>query len=259
MLKRLIILSNNDITGRGYLIHRYAEAGSRRLYAQGISLQNTSKLLRRVALNGLYDYDVENCHFSIFYQLADQCNYECEAIKYYLTHKKEIRDTIAKDIGITIEEIKMCLLALMFGAKMNTWKDNSIPQAIGQVKSSALFKHSTFKAIADELSQGKKLILKGSTKRKATLINVMGKPISLKESSNQKLSHIIQGIEAQALKACLTLYPDDIVLLMHDGFVSKKALDVPLIERTIYEATAIQLQLSGSVITLPSELDFSNL
>ena len=182
-----------------------------------------------------------------------------KSFKYYLTHKKEIREKIANDIGMTIDDAKMCLLALMFGAKMSTWEDNSIPQAIGKVRAGALFKHPRFKAIAGELSRGKKLILERSTKSKTKLINVMGKSISLKESTNKRLSHIIQGIEAQALKACLTLYPDDIVLLMHDGFVSKKALDVPLIEQTIYKATGMQLQLSGGVITLPSELDFSDL
>ena len=96
---------------------------------------------------------VQNCIPS--HKLANQYNFECKAIKYYLTHKKEIRNTITKAIGITIEEAKTCLLALMFGAKMNnTWEDNSIPKAIGKVKAGALFKHPTFKAIADELSHG---------------------------------------------------------------------------------------------------------
>lgn len=54
----------------------------------------------------------------------------------------------------------------------------------------------------------------------------MGKAIGLKAPGNIRLAHIIQGIEAKALRASIRLYSDEVVLLMHDGFVSKRALDV---------------------------------
>lgn len=256
IIGQLIRLAHTDVAGRGYIAHRYAEGRTGRLYARGISLQTAPRLIRKAALHGLYDYDIENCHYSIFYQLAAQYNFECEGIKYYLAHKNEVREAIAQDVGISIEQAKMCLLAVMFGARLSEWESNAIVQEIGS-RASSLFTHKHFKAIADDIKKGRELILAKWAKRRTTLLNDMGKAIRLKEPANMRLAHIIQGIEAKALKASINLYPDDVVLLMHDGFVSKRALDVPLIERAIYNDTGMKLQVSGGIIALPADLDFS--
>ena len=258
LLKQLIRLSDTDVAGRGFIVHRYAECSTGRLYANGngINLQTAPRIIRKAALHGLYDYDVENCHYAIFSQLAARFNYECEGIKHYLAHKKEVREAIAREVGIRVEDAKMCLLALMYGARMSEWDGNAIPMAIGS-KAKALFENARFKAIASDIIEGRKIILSKWDKRRTTLLNDMGKAVSLKAPANVRLSHIIQGLEAKALKAAIDLYPDEIVLLMHDGFVSKRSLDVTLIERAIYESTGLRLEVAGEPITLPDDLDFS--
>lgn len=257
VISMLIRLAHTDVSGKGYIAHRYAEGRTGRLYARGISLQTAPRIVRKAALHGLYDYDIENCHYSIFYQLAARYNYECEAIKYYLGHKNEVRKAIAKSVGITIEQAKMCLLALMFGARLNEWKDNAIAQEIGQGAAKTLFANTHFRSIADDVIGGRKEILARWEKRRTTLLNDMGKAVGLKEPANVKLAHIIQGIEAKALRASIRLYSDDVVLLMHDGFVSKRALDVQLIEQAIYQDTGMRLEVAGGIIALPADLDFS--
>jgi len=255
-LGQLIRLAHTDVAGRGKIVHRYAEGRTGRLYASGVSLQTAPRIIRKAALHGLYDYDVENCHYAIFSQLAARYEYKCEAISYYLTHKKEVRQQIAAEVGISGEQAKMCLLALMFGARLSEWQGNAIPQEIG-TRAGALFTNPLFKGIADDIMEGRKIILDRWEKRRTTLLNDMGKAVGLKEPANVRLAHIIQGLEAKALKAAINLYPDEIVLLMHDGFVAKRRLDVPLIENAIYEATGLRLEVAGAEITLPADLDFS--
>lgn len=255
-LGQLIRLAHTDVAGRGFIVHRYAEGKTGRLYASGVSLQTAPRIIRKAALHGLYDYDIENCHYAIFSQLAARYDYKCEAISYYLTHKKEVRQQIAAEVGISEEQSKMCLLALMFGARLSEWQGNAIPQEIG-TRAGALFTNPLFKGIADDIVEGRKIILDRWEKRRTTLLNDMGKAVGLKEPTNVRLAHIIQGLEAKALKAAINLYPDEIVLLMHDGFVSKRRLDVPLIENAIYEATGLRLEVAGAEITLPADLDFS--
>jgi hypothetical protein len=47
----------------------------------------------------------------------------------------------------------------------------------------------------------------------------------------------LEGVEAKALKKVLELYPTETVLLMHDGFVTTRPIDVALVEREVYTET----------------------
>jgi hypothetical protein len=45
---------------------------------------------------------------------------------------------------------------------------------------------------------------------------------------------LIQGVEAKALRKVQDLYPTGAVLLMHDGFVTTRPVDIALVEREVY-------------------------
>ena len=143
-VSQLLIMAQTDVAGQGYIMHRYTEARSGRLYAKGVSLQTTPRLIRQAALHGLYEYDFENCHYSIFSQLAAKYGLETEAISYYLTNKKAVREKLAEDIGISLDQVKMCLLAIMYGARDNTWHESAIPNEIGPINAQALYSHPLF-------------------------------------------------------------------------------------------------------------------
>jgi hypothetical protein len=261
---QLMRLAQTDVAGRGFIAHGYAEGRTGRLYAKGVSLQTAPKTIRHTALQGLYDYDIENCHYSIFAQLSARYGRECPAINHYLTHKEEIREKLAQEVDIHPKQVKMALLALMFGARATVRHGNAITDALGVHKARALFDNKTFRHIQADLFEGRKLILDKWPKSRNTIKNDMGKTTRFKHKGGKRekpenlLAHIIQGVEAKALMAAVDLYPEDIVLLMHDGFVSKRKLDIPLIERVVYKATGYRLEFTGQVIVVSADLDFNN-
>ncbi len=252
---QLIRLAHTTVAGEAFIAHRYIESRAGRLYATGVSLQTAPRTIRSVALHGLYDYDIANCHYAIFQQLAARYGYKCNAINYYLTNKQMVRDSLAASVGITVKQVKQCLLALMYGARRTEWHENAIPEEIGITKAELLYANPQFISIGDEILIGRKLILRKWEKGKTTLSNDMDKKIKLSEPPNKRLAHLIQGLEAKALRAAFTLYPDNIMLLMHDGFVSTRQLEIPLIEKAIYDETGLKLEIEHKIIQLPADYD----
>lgn len=113
--------SSTKVAGKNRLIQRYHESKAGRLYASGVNLQNVPKLIKHAALSGCWEHDFENCHYSIFLQLAARIGIQCTAIQHYIDHKNAFRAAIAEDVGISAKQVKICLLALMYGARESTW------------------------------------------------------------------------------------------------------------------------------------------
>lgn len=245
---KLTKYAQTNVAGHGYVAIRYAECSTGRLYAQGTSLQTMPRIVRNTALHGLYDYDIENCNFTIFEQIAARYGYQADAIKYYLENKADVRRSIASRTDITVDQAKMCLLAILLGAKMTLRTDNAIPREIGVIKAERLYSDWQFKAIAEDASNGRDVILDAWPKGRSTLTNDLGKRISMKEKPETILAHLLQGVEAKAIRSAIDLYPNEIVLLMHDGFVSTRDIDIDLVERKMFTETGYKFSLSGRQI-----------
>jgi len=254
-IERLLVLANTDVAGHGFLMHRYIESQSGRLYGKGLTLQTVPRIIRKAALHGLYEYDFENCHYSIFSQMAEKYDYQCQAIQHYLANKSEVRDGIASRVGITKGDSKVCLLAIMYGARTSEWHENAIPSLIGPAAAAALYKDPDFSSIANDITKGRSNIIGGWPKRRTTLLNEMGKRIKSDDSPAKVLAHIIQGAEAKALNIAIDLFPNDVVLLMHDGFVTYEPVSTTVIEDAVLEATGYRLTLTGERIEIPADLD----
>jgi len=245
-LEKLIKLANTDIAGPGFVSHRYREASTGRLYAIGESLQTIPREIRKAALHGLYEWDFSNCHFAIFDQMAARYGYKCREIQYYLRNKTQVRQEIAARAQIRIEESKQALIALMYGAKINLWFGRAI---IKMVKDRAprLFEDKQFKAIHSDIMKGRRAILNSWHRKTHTgLINDLGKRVALKAKPEIRLAHLIQGIEAKALREVCNLYR--VELPMHDGFVTKDRVDKQKVERMVDNTTGYHLKLEGGKI-----------
>ena len=243
-----IIHMAHTTMGLGRILHVYKESESGRLYAQGgASLCGVPSEFRKAALVGLWDYDIENCHFAIVAQMAKRIGVHCNDIEHYLGNTKPVRHEIADTIGISYNEAKTSLLSVMYGAKSEAWYwyKNAIPDNIGTDAARRLNDLPLFANIASDVKRARQAIL-AHTKpnRQGGLVNAFEKSIKADaHSDEQKLAHLIQGIEAQALEACTELHPSEIVLLQHDGFTATKRLDAAKLEQAIEVATGYALKL----------------
>ena len=254
---QIIRMANTDVAGRGYIAQQYTESPSGRWYANGVNLQNSSSLIKEAALAGLWEYDFSNCHFDIIKQMAAQYGYECTAIATYLETKKDARRAIAGQAGISIEHAKVCLLAIMYGAKASIWHENAIPKMIGESAAARLYKVDLFKSIVRDVARARAVILKNWPRTaNASLTNAYGKAISGTDKRAQQLAHLIQGVEAKALMAAIDMHPNDLVLLQHDGFVATRKLYAPAITKAVLQATGYLLELEESQIQVDPDAQF---
>ena len=254
---QIIRLAKTDVAGNGYVAHRYVQSTSGRLYATNINLQTAPGLVKQAALAGLWEYDFSNCHFAIISQMAERHGYQCSAIARYLANKKATRRVIAAQAGITDDQAKVCLLAVMYGARLSEWHENAIPEAIGQDAAARLFEVAQFKAISTDVDQARRAILK-SWPRTASgrLTNAFGKAIDGKAKPAEQMAHLLQGVEASALKAAIDLYPSQIVLLQHDGFAATAKLDKQAITEAVLQATDYRLELDEEQIQVSPDAYF---
>jgi hypothetical protein len=248
-----------DGAGISHIAHRYEEARSGRLYPLGISLASAQTVVKDAALTGNWEYDISNCHYAILAQLAFRSGYECLAILNYLKNKEQTRTEIAAQAGISLRQGKTCLVALMYGARASAWHENAIPREIGPAAAKQLYLSPPFRGLMQDVVEARRVILSKRTMTpKGWTTNAFGKSIVGTAKPEQQLAHLLQGVEAKALQAVINHYPDDIVIVQHDGFVSTQRLDVGAVEEAIFTATGYHLKLEERQLSADALSYFSS-
>lgn len=246
---KLLMLAESSYGGKDTLVHVYIECASGRVYATGLNLQNAPRIVKAFALAGHWNYDIQNCHFTIIDQMVAPLGYQCNAIRSYLARKDQFRKSIASQVDIPVSKAKQCLLAIMYGARMTLSKGCAIPKEIGQEKAQALYAMPEFSDLAAEIKECSKLISDHATKNgKCLPKNAFGKTLQAKATISQIISHQINGVERCALEAAISVCQDDVLLLQHDSLVSRKRLDVKIIEEEIFQKTGYRLSISETQI-----------
>ncbi len=254
MVTKLLRMSQTTVAGPGHLAQVYAIAPSGRLYARGVSLQNTPSLIKAAALHGMWEYDFANCHFSIVSQMSEKHGVSCPAIEHYMANKSAVRKEIADGAGITITQAKQCLLALLYGARTTAWSHGAIPSTIGVPAAETLYDLPTFRALIEDVDRARGAIVSGwPSTANGSLTNASGKAIPGAASVVRKLAHLVQGVEAAVLRAIVTRHADDIVLLQHDGFVSRRQLDCGELEEVVFRGVGYSLRLEEEQLELHPE------
>lgn len=216
----------------GTMPFKYVEIITGRLYSDGINPQTWPRELRKAAFPGQYDFDFENCHYSIFSQLAKREDKQTPSIDYYLANKRQVRRSLADDIGVSKDDMKQCLIALIYGARLTVWegndkrKANAVTDIIGPEKATKLFLNPLYINMKLDINACRKSILRAHTKSQG-LVNAMGKALPLKvqldkdgkkEKKVDFLSHILQGYESKMLETVVQLHGESITVLQHDGW-----------------------------------------
>lgn len=87
-----------------------------RVLGVGLGFQNMRKELRAAALNGLWDYDIKNCHIAIAAQEMQARGYAVPSMTEYDNDPDSIRLWLADAFGVRAKQIKTALLAMLNGA-----------------------------------------------------------------------------------------------------------------------------------------------
>lgn len=240
----------------GKVLHRYEEKESGRYYVDGPgNLQNCYRVLREAAMSGLYDLDIENCHYSILAQMAEASGYQCVKVLDYLNNKDSVRAGLAQRFNISTKQAKDALIALIYGAKFSSRPEDALPKIFNSAKLAALvYQDETFKALRADIAGARKAVLAAQPVSRRTIKNCRDLTIRLDGSNDrQQLAHLLQGVESAALEAAYRLHPEQIVLLQHDGFTSTESLDTRLIEQAMQDATGYQYKVKETRIQINLE------
>jgi hypothetical protein len=265
LASRLVQDAHTKVAGRGEVVTRYREVASGRLYGfgRGPHLQTVDRLVRFAAMSGMYDYDIANCHFSLFKQMAERREpgasgprFRCKVIDSYLADKKGVRAKLAVAVGCDQEQIKECLIALIYGASsfdMDAEKERAIPVILGYNSEwvDAFKSHPWVRKLRSEIKRAGKRILKGwPRKNRGLYVNDAGKGIEATEPEHEILAHLVQGAEAVVLHAMFGAVPDptQVALLQHDGFTSRTKLDAVALEAVVLCKTGFAISLEERAI-----------
>ena len=240
-----------NINFPGQIPHRYVQAKSGRLYTEGLSLQNCPKEIRVAALEGCWDYDISCCHFAILEQMAARFGINCPTIKSYVMDKRTFREVIAREVGISVEHAKGVLTSTIYGSIQSIRPIDAIPKLIGIPASKMLYKNETYRLIKNEIKDAvNRIYLKHPTHR-GMYINDFHLGMSKKENKKTVLAHLLQGVEARALKSSIEGLGDNLVLLQHDGFTTRNPIDKNSLERRVLEATGYGLVFESTNLVMP--------
>jgi hypothetical protein len=247
--RMLVAMARNDVCP-DQVPHRYFESEMGRIYADGaINLTVCFRAVRQAALAGLYDIDIENCHYTLLAQMAEQHGHKCAAIQHYLDNKKQVRRALVAEFGITEDQAKQALIALIFGARFSVEEKHALPKLLKSPDlARRLYEHPQFRALRDDIAEARRIVLAAQKPSRGVIKNIRGLTISADEDPKRRLAHLLQGLEAAALEAAFRLYPADIVLLQHDGFSATRPLDTAAIEAAMLEATGYRLKVEQEVI-----------
>lgn len=233
---------------------RYREYTTGRYFAEGAAnLQSCSRLVRHAAMVGMWDIDIENCHFALLAQLSKKAGHHAQAIEHYLDNKAMVRQQIAADIGADIRTAKDSLLMTIYGAIRSNRAEDAIPRVLGgdMQKAATLYQHPAFATLYEDVRVATAAVVKAFPPFRDKVENCRGLYIPADKSDAKILAHILQGLEAAALEAAFRLFPDDIVLLQHDGFTSRRRLtdgELHQVQRAMAEATGCTLKVEQKQI-----------
>jgi hypothetical protein len=189
-------------------------------------------------------------------QIAKNHGLDCEGIAYYLHHKPELREEIAQWVGISMRQAEDCVIAIGYGAGTYD-RAGAIPKKIGSVATRRLFTNPRVQSIMKDLKLVRPLVIQKYTRRwmgKPRVTNVLGIHFDPEERRRAKgkerikfgplkQAHSLQGVEAQGLLGLLRAFPRDILLLEHDGFISRREILLEDVQRVVEEATGFRFDV----------------
>ena len=243
-----------------WISQRYTEHKTGRLYSDGVSLQNCCKEVRYSALNGLYSFDIDNCHYSILAQLTKT---PTPTVDHYISNKKAARTALSCELNLPVDKVKQILISLIFGASLSEFKKGNAIADICETEErySQVLSNEFIRSLYNEVSKAGSELIKANTlktgRHSHKVKNIMGL-ICDERVSSKKLSHLLQGYEVKALEVVTSITQTDTAALLHDGWVTYSNHDKGVFEKAIFEQTGLHLSVEFEIVKPTIEQPFNS-
>lgn len=210
----------------------YKESKTGRLFqSDPVNFQHLNSELRKIVLGGIgyFDYDIENCHYSILIQVLNKNKIDTKefpTINCYLKNKVKFRNELAEEWCININSVKKILISLINGGAIKFMSRTFINLEKDSIKK--IFASNTYKRLKDELNLAKTYLL--------DVYSTVSDEIKKK-----LLAYILQGIESQILETVDNKY--NCILKIHDGWILEKNIPTIQITKYIEQETGFKLKI----------------
>ena len=213
-------LARTDSLELGEVPQVYRQSENGRVTGYGMTIQNTARPLRKAMMQDYYDYDFKNCHYTI---LNHYGNYG--AINGYVEHTDEVRDMLSKDLGVDKDSVKLCILAMLYGAGDGKHEKHcAVASYLGAEKVDSFWNHTFIKNLQkDTIRAGKELM-------------------NDDEFSFKALSNKLMNMEHAILKA---VCEDKVIAVpMYDGYMSKEKYNLNDMETVIKQKLGYNITMT---------------
>jgi len=265
---------HSELPGRGYYTSTYRQTDTGRLQEVGYGLQGAQRVIKHVALHGFWSYDMSAAHISILRYLAATVGVAAEAAIDYSEHKVDRRREVHERTGVPRDIVKRGFTAMGYGSRQWDGDEDDDGDSIttelvrryGELKgrdlAAAFWTDSYVKYFSNNYARVGHMVVKALS-RGRWLRNAAGLVYNVrkrKEHGKKKdtwatrLAFILQGLEARALHAVVTAYPNEMLVLEHDGWTSRSPMNMEAVERVIEKALGFPLQLKSERISAPAIL-----
>ena len=218
-------------------------------------LQRCHRVVREVALQGMWCFDFGACHHAIFQHIAKEAGIDCPYLDEYLQDKQAYREALANELGVSVRQVKDALITLAYGAgithKERYGKPAAIPAILGTEAFLKVKASPKFKGLADELKAISTHLLDSARKKNGYLLNARSLPMRIEGNSKATLiAHLLQGIESQMLNSAIRAHhrgsrpgKEVVVLPLHDGWITRLERDPAAAARAVKKKTGIDIEV----------------
>jgi hypothetical protein len=231
--------------------NRYREATGGRIVGVQLNLQNIKREVKSAALHEQLDHDIENCHGNFTAQLGKRFSEQTDTIDWF-NDLKANKDKDNGEYSRFVEQFtdnekafKTAMLALIYGAPLSDRAGHAINSLLYD-GATDFINDENIKEFAREASNVRAVVLSKAERRKGQLFNHLGKPLELADirvTSKTQFAHILHGYEATMLHNAIKLYGDNISLLSHDGFVTKRPIKTDSLEQDFQYQTGLTIKM----------------
>jgi hypothetical protein len=211
------------------------------------SIQHKPNIVKRplLAKNGyIHNYDIQCCAPTLLLQYSRKCGLQTPTprLDSYLADRTAIRNELASSIGITTDQVKLVINALLNGGKITHKEDSHIYIAIGQrhLIIDRLKESQYLKELRKEISDMWRSI---KPHRTPTYITDKNGRTRCRALSPKNKSEIYREQEQIVLKEIQRYLKktNNTFLLEHDGWTCREAIDITELRSLIKSMTGYVL------------------